>query len=262
MRAPVWEAATAGGQWRTPGLIAASVAVHLVVLGLLGQRAVRLELPAPERVMLLELEPRPLLAGEALRIPRPAPSRPEARPAAGAPTTFPAAVDREQRPVDAPVPRLASPVAGAPAPPADVDRWQVRPRTLGERIGQGLRTRGPGCAVRDQLTTAEQQVCDERAAARVGPVITGTGDPERDSRFAAEGARALARYEARRRQLSGGVGVVGPADCAGSNFGTGCAGAHLDPSLRPDATGPLRTGRDGPRASGAPLTPGAPSPRD
>ena len=44
--------------------------------------------------------------------------------------------------------------------------------------------------------------------------------------FAREGARRLAEWEARRRPLSGGVGVVGPADCVGSNFGTGCAGAH------------------------------------
>lgn len=236
MRAPVWVAATGGGRWRTPALVAASVAVHLVVLGLLGLRAVRLELPAAERVMLVELEPRPLLAGEALRVPRPVPSPAEARPAAGAATTSAAAIDRQRTAIDAPVPRLASPVPGAPAPPADVDPWRVRPRTLGERIGQGLRTRGPGCAVRDQLTRAEQAVCDERAAARVGPTITGTGDPERDSRFAAEGARALARYEARRRPLSGGVGVVGPGDCPGSNLGTGCAGAHLAPEMRHGAS--------------------------
>lgn len=258
---------TAGGaaRWRTPALVAASVTVHLVVLALLGLRAVRLELPAAERVMLVELEPRPLLPGETPRVPRPAPAPTDARPAAAAAADSPAAAQQREPAdtvVDAPAPRLAAPVAGAPAPPADVDPWQVRPRTLGERIGQGLRTRTPGCAVRDALTTAEQAVCDERAAARSGPAITGTGDPERDARFAAEGARALARYEARRRPLSGGVGVVGPADCIGSNFGAGCAGAHLDPSLRPDATGPLRTGRDGPRASGPPLTPGAPSPRD
>jgi len=49
MRAPVWVAATGRGRWRTPALVAASVAVHLVVLGLLGLRAVRLELPAAER---------------------------------------------------------------------------------------------------------------------------------------------------------------------------------------------------------------------
>lgn len=265
MRAGTGAAAASGGRWRTPALVAGSLVVHLAVLGLLGLRAVRLELPASGRVILVELEPRPLLPGETLRLPRPAPSPPDARPAPRAATASPAVADRRETAEtirDAPVPRLASPVPGAPAPPADVDAWRVRPRSLGERIGQGLRTRGPGCAIRNELTAAEQAVCDERAAARIGPTITGTGDPARDARFAAEGARALARYEARRRPLSGGVGVVGPADCVGSNFGTGCAGAHLDPSLRPDASGPLRTRRDGPRASGAPLTPGAASPRD
>lgn len=259
------EAAKGLGRGRGPALAAVSIAVHLAVLGLLGLRAVRLDVPVAERVMLIELEPRPLLPGEALRPARPVLAPSDARPAAGAATASPAPADRREaadaRP-DAPVPRLAAPVPDALAPPADVDPWRVRPRTLGDRIGQGLRTRGPGCAFRGELTAAEQAVCDERAAARTGPAITGTGNPARDSRFAAEGARALARYEARRRPLSGGVGVVGPADCAGSNFGTGCAGAHLDPSLRPDATGPLRARRDGPRASGAPLTPGAPSPRD
>ncbi|SFS90426.1 hypothetical protein [Brevundimonas viscosa] len=264
MRAGTGAAAASGGRWRTPALVAGSLVVHLAVLGLLGLRAVRLDLPAVERVMLVELEPRPLLPGEALRVPRPTPAPSDPRQAARSEPSSSTADRREASetaPV-APVPRLAAPVPGAPATPADVDAWQVRPRTLGDRIGQALRTRTPGCAVRDALTAAEQAVCDERAAARTGPAITGTGDPARDARFAAEGARALARYEARRRPLSGGVGVVGPADCVGSNFGTGCAGAHLDPSLRPDATGPLRTRRDGPRASGAPLTPGAPSPRD
>ena len=231
--------AAGGGRWRTPALVAGSLLVHVAVLGLLGLRVVQLELPAAERVMLVELEPRPLLPGEALRVPRPAPSPAEARPAAGAATTSPAAADRPgtaETVLEAPVPRLASPVPGAPAPPAEIDAWRVRPRTLGDRIGQGLRTRGPGCAVRDGLTSAERTVCDERAAARVGPTITGSGDPGRDARFAAEGARALARYEARRRPLSGGVGVVGPGDCPGSNFGTGCAGAHLTPEMRHGAS--------------------------
>ncbi|MDI6623150.1 MAG: hypothetical protein QME55_00335, partial [Brevundimonas sp.] len=71
-----------------------------------------------------------------------------------------------------------------------------------------------------------------------------TGNPERDARFAREGARALAGYEARRRPLSGGIGVVGPQEGPGSNFGMGVAGAHLDPSLRPDSTSNVRTRRD------------------
>ena len=95
----------------------------------------------------------------------------------------------------------------------------------------------------------ERAICDERFAERAAAAapIEGTGNPARDARFAAEGARALAEYEARRRPLSGGVGVVGPQDGPGSNFGMGVAGAHIDPSLRPDSTTNIRTNRDGPR---------------
>lgn len=241
--------ATTGGRWRTPALVAGSLAVHLLVLGLLGLRAVHLELPPAERIIQLQLEPRPLLPGEAVRTPRPLPSPAETRrPAAGgaaAPATRP---EELRTPVEAPVPRLAAPTPDAPPPPADIDPWRVRPRTLADRVGQGLRNGLPGCAFRGQLTAAQQAVCDERAAARPAPDITGSGNPERDARFAAEGARALARYEARRRPLAGGVGVVGPQDGPGSNFGMGVAGAHLDPSLRPDSTENIRTyRREGPR---------------
>ena len=86
-----------------------------------------------------------------------------------------------------------------------------------------------GCSTPQQLSTAERANCREDAMRRglnAAP-ITGTGNPERDAAFAREGARRLAEWEQRRRPLSGGVGVVGPADCVGSNFGTGCAGAQL-----------------------------------
>ncbi|MDQ7811442.1 hypothetical protein, partial [Brevundimonas sp.] len=96
------------------------------------------------------------------------------------------------------------------------------------------------------LSAAERAVCDDRLGARAAAAapIQGTGNPERDARFAREGARALAGYEARRRPLSGGIGVVGPQEGPGSNFGMGVAGAHLDPSLRPDSTSNVRTRRD------------------
>jgi hypothetical protein len=249
MRGPAGIQATGGRRWRTPALVAGSLAVHLLVLGLLGLRAVRLDLPPAERIIQLQLEPRPLLPGETVRTPRPLPSpAAAARPAAGRAGPPPPARPEDEEPaVETPAPRLAAPAPGAPPPPADVDPWRVRPRTLGDRIGQGLRNGLPGCAFRGELTAAQQAVCDQRAAARPAPDITGSGNPERDAGFAAEGARALARYEARRRPLSGGVGVVGPQDGPGSNFGMGVAGAHLDPSLRPDSTSNIRTRRDGPR---------------
>ncbi|MFN5082292.1 MAG: hypothetical protein ACK5DK_05670, partial [Brevundimonas sp.] len=99
------------------------------------------------------------------------------------------------------------------------------------RMARALRNSGVGCRLRrETLTAAERAACDEavgQAAARAAP-ITGSGDARRDARFAAEGAAALAQYEARRAPLSGGVGVSGAsADCVGSNLRGTCAGAHL-----------------------------------
>ncbi|HWQ87540.1 hypothetical protein, partial [Brevundimonas sp.] len=142
--------------------------------------------------------------------------------------------------------------------------WGVRPRTLGDRIGQQLRTSTLGCASPEILSAAEQMVCRDRFGQRAAAArpIEGTGNPERDARFAREGARRLAEYEARRRPLAGGSGNVGPQDGPGSNFGMGVAGAHLDPSLRPDSTRNVRTRRDGDRAAGQPMTPGGGFDRD
>ncbi len=131
---------------------------------------------------------------------------------------------------------------------------------MARTLRQGL----PGCASPDLLNEMERQHCRNEFARRAenAAPITGSGNPERDARFAREGARRLAEWEATRRPLSGGVGVVGPADCVGSNFGTGCAGAHLNPSLAPDSTRNVQTRRDGHRAAGAPITPGASAPME
>lgn len=263
-------------RWRKPALVAASVLAHALVLGGLGLRAIRMEVPPlqQERVILVEIEPRPLLENEQPR-PRPSPvsatANSEPRPA---PSTQPSVFglrlpfqrqpdEEDERPAP-PAPRQPAgpPPAGAPAPP--VGAWAVRPDTLGDRIGRGLRTRGPGCANPSILSDAERAICDDRFGERAATAapIAGTGNPGRDSEFARQGARALQEYEARRRPLSGGSGLVGPQDGPGSNFGIGVAGAHLDPSLRPDSTQNIRTRRDGSRASGTPMTPGASSPRD
>ena len=133
-----------------------------------------------------------------------------------------------------------------------------------DRIAQGLRTSPVGCAAGAVLSAAERAVCDDRFGQRAATArpIEGTGNPERDAGFAREGARRLREYETRRRPLAGGSGNVGPQDGPGSNFGIGVAGAHLDPSLRPDSTTNIRTRRDGPRNNDAPLTPGASVSRD
>lgn len=242
-------------RWRNPAIVSASLLAHALVLGFIGLRSIALDgvLDEPPPVILVQLEPRPLLPGE---VPRPRP-QPEDRPApsdalappgsAAITSSLPSPTPRDEDDdvPSAPAPRFAAPGAAAPA---DVGAgvWQVRPRTLGDRVARGLRTSPVGCANPRLLTAAERAICDDRfgqAAARAAPI-----DDTANSPFAREGARALANYERRRRPLSGGPGIVGPQDGPGSNFGMGVAGAHLDQSLRPDSTENIRTPqREGPR---------------
>lgn len=246
---PIWP--SRAGRWRKPAVVALSVGMHALVLGLIGLRSMGLDAgPQPvERTIYVEIEPRPLLPGEVARV-RPPPERPEAPsqalPDAGAPTSQSEAYRRLEDEDDRPALRPGAP--GAPAPPADVGTapWQVRPGTAGDRVGRGLRTSPVGCASPRLLSAEERAVCDDRFGARAAAAapIDGTGNPERDARFAREGARALAEYEARRRPLGGGTGNVGVQEGPGSNFGIGVAGAHLDPALRPDSTTNVRTRRD------------------
>ena len=112
-----------------------------------------------------------------------------------------------------------------------------------------------------QIANAGHVVGTERLLSHVWGQ-RGSGDRQRDRVFSAEGDRALRQYDARRRPLAGGAGITGPADCAGSNFGTGCAGAHLDPSLAPDSRTNIRSPRDGDRFTSTPLTPGTAVPRE
>lgn len=248
-----WVWPSGGERWRKSAIVAASLGLHVAVLGLIGLRSMDLgDPPQPtERTIYVEIEPRPLLPGEVARVRvRPPPARPEAPsqslPDAGAPAAQADPFPRPEDEDDQPAPRLAAP--GAPAPPADVGTapWRVRPEVLGDRVGRGLRTSPVGCASPRLLTPAERAICEDRMTERAAAAapIEGTGNPERDARFAREGARALAEYEARRRPLSGGTGNVGVQEGPGSNFGMGVAGAHLDPSLRPDSTTNIRTRQD------------------
>ena len=167
-------------------------------------------------------------------------------------------------------PRLAREAPeGTPAPPAEqaADPWQVTPESQAAATARALRTSPVGCRSPELLTPAERVICDERfneraAEAAARRPITGSGNPDRDARFAREGTRELQRYEAKRRPLSGGVGVLAPQDCPGSNFGTGCAGAHLDSSMQMDSSRNVQTRRDGAPASGRPMTPAAAGPRE
>lgn len=216
---------------RTAALVAASVLLHVLALGWLSWQALGLDgryaRTAEDTLILIEIEPRPLIRGER---PRPPVAAPTATPTLTTPTQR-----TQQTPPAPPAPRLVAPAPNIPTPD---DPWRVRPDQLpggmADGVGRGLRG-GVGCRQSyDRLSPAEQAACDRRTAAaadRAAP-ITGSGDARRDAVFAAQGARALAEYEARRRPLSGGTGVLTPADCPGSNFGTGCAGAH-----QPDVPG-------------------------
>ena len=256
-KGPAWVWPARAERWRRPAIVAVSVFAHAALFAWIGLRAMGLTVPGllqrdPAPIVYVQIEPRPLLPGEVARV-RPPPERPRvvAAPALpGSPTAdrdrpFRDPTEDEDQPAP-PAPRVAAPAPGAPPPPPGLEGWAVRPQSLGDRVGRGLRTRGPGCATPALLSAAERAVCDDRfgqRAAAAAPIDDSAGSP-----FAAEGARRLAQYEARRRPLAGGAGVVGPQDGPGSNFGMGVAGAHLDPSFRPDSTQNVRTDRrDGPR---------------
>lgn len=255
--------------WRKAGLAALAAAINIALIAALSVTALGIDgedFAAEPPPIYLDIEPRPLLPDERPRIPSMA--TPDVAPAAAptaspSPSVRPPAAEAQAVPRPAPQrPRLAAPTPPGAPPPADV--WRVDPSNRSGAMARTLRQGLPGCASPDLLNEMERQHCRNEFARRgenAAP-ITGSGNPERDARFAREGARRLAEWEATRRPLSGGVGVVGPADCVGSNFGTGCAGAHLDPSLAPDSRQNVQTGRDGHRAAGAPVTPGASAPRE
>ena len=258
-------------RWHKPALVVGSVAFHALVLAVLGLRAVQLEevpyAPQPP-VVFVDIAPRPMLKDETARV-RPTPSEsttdrltlPDQAAASQAlPLRDPREEERAQGLPSSPSPRVGTPAPGVPAPSGSVASggWTVRPETLGDRVQRGLNNSNLACRTPQLLTPAERDRCADRMAnaANSTPEIRGSGDPETDSRFARQGAARLAEYEARRRPLAGGTGNVGPQDGPGSNFGIGVAGAHLDPSLRPDSTSNIRTRRDGQRASGQPMVPG------
>lgn len=256
--------------WRKAGLAAASVTINTALIAALayttlGIRNRKSSVQPPP--IYLDIEPRPLLPDERPRPPVVSPpvAKPNvARSASSAPSS--ARAPQAQVPLlvqDRPAPlrpRLAVPAPEDALPPPDI--WRVDPANREAAMARSLRQGVIGCASPERLSEVERRNCrdDFSRRAAAAPPIKGTGNRERDTEFARQGARRLQQWEAQRRPLSGGVGVVGPADCIGSNFGTGCAGAHLDPSFAPDSSRNIRTRRDGPPASGVPMVPGATGP--
>lgn len=244
-------------RWLTPvrrrnlGVFALSTLLHAAVLtpiglGLLSDRAEPIVVPPPP--LFLDIEPRPLLTGETARVPAPASATTSRETSPRFGESVPA-LPRPPRPDEEEddLPSSPTPRPGSPAPPgtpsAPAGAWTVVPEGMAAAVGRSLRTGAGGCRVMDgRLNPGEQALCDDRfneAAGRAGPLGPRTlnaSEARREAGFARDGARALAQYEARRRPLSGGVGIVGPGDCPGSNLGAGCAGAHLDPAIRQGAT--------------------------
>jgi hypothetical protein len=257
---PDWRASS--DRQRGAAIMAGSVAFHVGVLAVigLGLFETRRDLaPIDDTPIYLQMEPRPLLEGETTRVPTPSRTRAiETQPLAGArpDVLAPRKRDEDEAAPSPPAPRAAAGAAGpgTPAPAADANPWTYRPETAEAAVGRSLRTGAGGCRIVDgHLSASEQQLCDDRfnagaaAGRQIGPRTQTASEQRRNEQFARDGAAALRRYEARRAPLTGGVGVMGPADCVGSNFGTGCAGAHLDPSIRQGAQNLIRTpsGRQG-----------------
>ena len=167
-------------------LIGASVALHLAVLLPLALSPPRVSsVPPQPRLFVLPLEISPATSAVPVRAHRRAlpPSRtPDPANTAGVPAS----------------PTASQPSAD-PALPAVAEDWQVRPGDNPAAFRP--RPRASACAARQWLTTEEQAACDARFAERAAaaPRIAGTGDADRDARFARQGARALAAYEERRR---------------------------------------------------------------
>jgi len=214
-----WEWPSGGERWRKPAIVAVSLTLHAVVLGYMafdvfepssGYNEGSLDDPMfPRPPVYVEIEPRPLLRGETARTratPRPR-DRTLSIDDAGTRLTDTAGATGSASAgtaVSPPAPRPASP--GAPTPPAEVGvaSWQVRPESFGDRAGRGLRSGLTGCASPGLLSPAEREFCEQRFSERAAAsaLIDGSGNARRDARFAAQGARALARYEARRAPLS------------------------------------------------------------
>lgn len=244
---------------RRAAILVGSVALHVVVLAGLGLRAIETpdREPLPPTPFYIEMEPRPLLDGETARVPTAAPARSVDAPAlttSMTPSIAPRRLEEQDDRPTPPAPRAAAggAAAGAPAPAADANPWSYRPESRAAAVGRTLRTGAGGCRIMDgHLSGAEQALCDERfnegavAAAARHPLGNRTLTPSeqrREAAFAAEGRRALEAYESRRAPLGGGGGNVMSGDCPGGNFGTGCAGAYLEPSMREGATSTIRQG--------------------
>ena len=173
--------------------------LHLGVLSWLGLAAIERQnnTPLDQTPFVIEMSPRLRLSAPASHAAEVNTALPTTgRMASGLAPAFATKRPDDDRPSQ-PQPRLTQTLpeittsgATGPAPPAG-----------DAAIARALRN-GLGCRL-GRSSPADQDRCDRvlaEAAARAGP-IRGTGNPDRDARFAALGAEALARYGDKRKPL-------------------------------------------------------------
>lgn len=244
----IWTSAPPAGRWTV--VIAASLLVHGLLLAVLGSASgvIPRQPPPPIDVDVFPSEgaPWPDFVRRAAA-PAAEPRVPRSEPPRTLPDRFPVL-----RPADP----EAVPEAGAQG----VDPvWRADPGGLAARLANippGLIPGTPASAgvplswrrrcnlpLEGPISAADRRACEQSFLAEAEPPpsmrrIRPHGDPR--DQFAAQGARNLAEYEARRRPLAGGTGVVGSGECPGGNLGMGCAGAHLPGDMRQGAQTTVR----------------------
>ncbi len=238
-----WRPFASSAERRRAAIVATSVVLHAAVLtplalGLFAERRPLPDLSPPP--VFVEMEPRPLLAGEIARPPTPASAaaREQVQALSEAFTPSLRARDEDDDRPTAPSPRIGV-APPTDAPPAPAEAWQVTPEGMAAAVGRSLRTGAGGCRIMDgRLSPGEQALCDERfnaaagAAGPLGPRTLTPSEQRRDAQFARDGAAAMA--QARWRGLPPPalppVAVASP-DCPGGNLRGTCAGAFLRPGF-------------------------------
>lgn len=196
------------------GATSAALGVNAVILALLSldDRRPRGQRPTPGRpVLYVELEPAPSLVKLRPRMGGSAPEGGDVPPPPRQPTSA----------SPAPVPHT-SPLEVAPTPPDLDPRWRVAPEP---RIAAALPL---SCDAPHRLSLEDRRRCDLRWAGRgeTARALTGTGNAERDARFARQGARRLAAWEARRAEPS-----QGDPPCETPHPVAGCTGVNIQVEL-------------------------------
>jgi len=176
----------------------AALTLNGALLGALALREVRTAGPAaepPQTVIHARIEPWP--ASRRSRLAAAADGRSGADRPETARTAESHDHDEDNDDSTSAAPAAPRPISSSGAD-AISDTWRVRPATEGDRVAQALRAGGLNCTPANRLTAEERDRCDQRFVTAGARRITGTGDAERDARFARQGARELAAYEARR----------------------------------------------------------------